>query len=50
MKKRFTISLEEDLCDEIDENRGLISRSTYIEHLLFGVTRKGKEEAVHGYA
>lgn len=50
MKRRFTITLEEELCDEIDDTRGLISRSKYIEQLLLGVTQKGKEEAIHGYA
>jgi len=34
MKRRVTLSLEEDILERIDEEKGLASRSAYIEDIL----------------
>jgi metal-responsive CopG/Arc/MetJ family transcriptional regulator len=34
MRKSFTISIEEELLDEIDEQRDLVNRSRFIERLI----------------
>lgn len=49
MKQRITLTLEADLVEEIDEARGLIPRSRFVEQLLFGAWKKEKTE-VRGYA
>jgi len=51
MKKPISITLEGDLLEEIEEKRGLIPRSQFIECLLLRTFREEKkEEAVRGYA
>lgn len=51
MKRRFTINLDGDLCNVIDELRGDVSRSKYIERMLFGTVDERGEKAkeVPGY-
>jgi len=50
MKRRVTLSLDEDLADVIDKTRGDISRSRFIERMLFGaVDEKEKKVEVSGY-
>lgn len=50
-KHRITLTLDGELVDEIDAARGLISRSRFVEHLLFGAWKKAKKgEVVRGYA
>ncbi len=34
MRQQVTISLDRDLLDKLDEKRGLINRSVYIEDLI----------------
>jgi metal-responsive CopG/Arc/MetJ family transcriptional regulator len=53
MKKIISISLERELIDVIDERKGLISRSQFIETLLLhrvGSEEEKKEGVVMGYA
>lgn len=51
MKKPITITLNEGLIDEIDEKRGLIPRSRFVELLVLRIlSEEKKEEVVMGYA
>ena len=53
MKRRFTISLDGGLTDTIDEARGDIPRSRFIERLLSGAVKEVKKREdmeVKGYA
>ena len=43
MKQRITLTLDEDLVEEIDEKRGDVPRSRFVERLLFGVWKKEKD-------
>ena len=49
MKKIISVSLERGLVDAIDERKGLISRSQFIEALLSRRV-ESEEEAVEGVA
>lgn len=49
MRTRITVTLDSDLLEEIDERRGLIPRSRFVEQLLLGVWQEEKEEVVRGY-
>ena len=44
MRTRITVTLNSDLVEEIDETRGDIPRSRFVERLLFGAWKKEKEE------
>lgn len=51
MKKPITITLNDGLVDEIDEKRGLIPRSRFVELLILRIlSEEKKEEEVRGYA
>lgn len=51
MKKAISITLEGEMVEEIDEKRGIIPRSRFIECLLLRTFREEKkEEVVRGYA
>jgi metal-responsive CopG/Arc/MetJ family transcriptional regulator len=58
MKARITLTLDSDLVEEIDETRGDVPRSRFVERLLLetwkasGMWKKKKELAkeVQGYA
>jgi metal-responsive CopG/Arc/MetJ family transcriptional regulator len=58
MKTRVTLTLDSDFVEEIDETRGDVSRSRFVERLLLetwkasGMWKKRKENAagVEGYA
>jgi metal-responsive CopG/Arc/MetJ family transcriptional regulator len=58
MKTRVTLTLDSDFVEEVDETRGDISRSRFVEKLLLGawkatgMWKKRKENAtgVEGYA
>ena len=39
-KTKLSITLSEDLLSDIDKQRGLAPRSTYIEHLLKKIIKK----------
>ena len=34
MKKRFSVTIDEELVEKIDKERGLVPRSAYIEKIL----------------
>ena len=51
MKKPITITLNEGLVEEIDEKRGAVPRSCFIELLMRRLLTEEKEEEVPaGYA
>jgi len=51
MKPRVCITLGKELLEEIEEKRGMIPRSQFIECLLLQTFReREKEEVVGGYA
>lgn len=50
MKQRITLTLEADLVEAIDEKRGDIPRSRFIERLLVTRNSETKEVEVDGYA
>lgn len=51
MKKAISITLEGEMVEEIDEKRGAVPRSRFIELLILRTAREEKkEEAVRGYA
>lgn len=53
MRKRITLSLDENLTDKIDDARGDIPRSRYVESLLlcaFSAAVADEEAEVGGYA
>ena len=51
MKKAISITLEGAMVEEIDEKRGAVPRSRFIELLILRAAREEKkEEAVSGYA
>lgn len=50
MRAKITISMDENLIAKIDEERGLIPRSRFVEQLLLGAWNKKKGKEVGGYA
>ena len=51
MRQAISISMDKDLIDEVDERRGNMPRSQYIELLIFGLLYKEESgEGVQGYA
>ena len=53
MKRKITVSLDADLIEKIDNLRGIIPRSPFIQELLLSTgvrERPEKSEEVGGYA
>jgi len=50
MKKIFSFSFDEALVEEIDDRRGNMNRSMFIERLLRGLLAREEEEDYTGYA
>ncbi|NQE45047.1 hypothetical protein C5S31_03365 [ANME-1 cluster archaeon GoMg2] len=55
MKRRFTVSLDWGLCEQIEEQRGDIPRSRFVNRLLLSALEcdgdyKKTDEEVGGYA
>jgi hypothetical protein len=47
-KVKINITIDESLCDWLNEQRGMVPLSTYINHLLSG--RKEAEELITNYS